>query len=98
MRYRPALEALEGRALPSAAGALDPSFGTAGLVTTDLTGTAAAANAVAVQGNGKVVTAGTAHAGSFCSPAGATARTASGTAVVCRTSPTDDSDRWRTPA
>lgn len=38
------------------------------------------------------------HAGSYCSPAGATGRTASGTAMVCRTSSTDSRDRWRSPA
>jgi hypothetical protein len=43
-------------------------------------------------------TSATAHAGSYCSPAGATGRSASGTALVCRTSPTDSRDRWRSPA
>jgi hypothetical protein len=37
----------------------------------------------------------TVHAGSYCSPAGATGRTASGSAMVCRTSSTDSRDRWR---
>jgi hypothetical protein len=38
------------------------------------------------------------HAGSFCSPEGATGVTKSGTPMVCRTSATDSRDRWRKPA
>jgi hypothetical protein len=45
-----------------------------------------------------VSSSATAHAGSYCSPAGATARSASGATLVCRTSSTDDRDRWRSPA
>ena len=39
--------------------------------------------------------AGVVHPGAFCSPAGATGHTAKGTAMTCRTSPTDSRDRWR---
>ena len=35
------------------------------------------------------------HAGAYCSPDGATGVTASGTAMICKTSPTDSRDRWR---
>jgi hypothetical protein len=35
------------------------------------------------------------HAGAFCSPEGARGVTSAGTAMVCRTSPTDTRDRWR---
>jgi hypothetical protein len=35
------------------------------------------------------------HPGAFCTPAGATGVTAAGTAMVCRTSPTDSRLRWR---
>lgn len=38
------------------------------------------------------------HAGSYCSTAGATGRTAAGTAETCRTSPTDSRLRWRSAA
>jgi hypothetical protein len=39
-----------------------------------------------------------ARSGSYCSPKGATARSASGSPLVCRTSSTDARDRWRSPA
>ena len=42
----------------TAAGTLNPSFGTGGTVTTDFTGHGDVANAVAVQGDGKIVVAG----------------------------------------
>ncbi len=45
----------------SPTGALDPSFGTGGLVTTTI-GTSATANAVAIQADGKIVVAGEANA------------------------------------
>jgi uncharacterized delta-60 repeat protein len=51
------LEHLEGRDVPAAIGALDPSFGTGGLVTTDF-GAVDQARAVAVQPDGKIVAAG----------------------------------------
>jgi len=35
------------------------------------------------------------HPGAFCTPAGATGVTSAGTAMVCRTSPTDLRLRWR---
>lgn len=35
------------------------------------------------------------HAGAFCSPAGAEGYTSSGTHMVCKTTPTDDRNRWR---
>jgi uncharacterized delta-60 repeat protein len=44
-------------------GSLDPSFGTAGRVTTDFTGTDEAANALAVQADGKLVAAGYTNSG-----------------------------------
>jgi uncharacterized delta-60 repeat protein len=62
-RFRPRLEALEDRVVPSA-GQLDPTFGSGGLVTTvvgrDALGGSpdAQANAVLVQPDGKVVAAG----------------------------------------
>lgn len=34
-------------------------------------------------------------AGAFCSPAGADGYTSAGTYMVCKTSPTDDRNRWR---
>src|SRR5919201_1773838 len=48
-------EALPARA---AAGHLDPTFGGDGKVTTDMSGGFDGANAVAIQGNGKIVAAG----------------------------------------
>jgi uncharacterized delta-60 repeat protein len=54
------LEALEGRALLSGAGSLDPTFGTGGIVTTAFSRTSAdPANAVLYQPDGKLVAAGT---------------------------------------
>ena len=38
------------------------------------------------------------HPGSLCAPAGATGRTAAGTAMVCRTTATDARARWRRAA
>ena len=38
------------------------------------------------------------HPGAFCAPAGATGVTNKGTPMVCRTSPTDSRNRWRSPA
>src|SRR5262245_24477127 len=50
---------ISGQTLPAeSSGALDASFGTGGTVTTDFGGTSAAARAVAVQPDGKVVAAG----------------------------------------
>src|SRR5690242_21919236 len=52
----PRLEALEDRCLLSA-GALDPTFGSGGLVTT-VPGSGGQAEAMAIQPDGKIVTAG----------------------------------------
>src|SRR6516162_2192691 len=59
-RWRPRLEVLEDRCLLSA-GQLDPTFGTGGVVTTNIGGpTATTAQAVVVtQSDGKVLVAGT---------------------------------------
>jgi uncharacterized delta-60 repeat protein len=59
VKFRPRLEALEDRSLPSA-GALDPTFGTGGLISgTNVPGaTQAYANAVVVQADGKIVSGG----------------------------------------
>jgi hypothetical protein len=38
------------------------------------------------------------RSGAYCSPSGATGRSASGTTLVCRTSATDARTRWRSPA
>src|SRR5262249_1861763 len=54
--FRPRLEALEDRSLPSG-GALDPTFGTGGIVITPA-GASSAAHSVAVQNDGKIVAAG----------------------------------------
>src|SRR5262245_1695917 len=57
--FRPRLEVLEGRAVPST-GQLDPTFGSGpnpGVVLTHV-GTSAVASAVAVQPDGKIVAAG----------------------------------------
>ncbi|MFO0796157.1 MAG: hypothetical protein U0804_01705 [Gemmataceae bacterium] len=56
------LEGLETREVPAAVGALDPSFGTAGIVTTTF-GAVDAAAAVAVQADGKIVVAGSTSGG-----------------------------------
>ena len=56
------LEDLEAREVPAAVGALDPSFGTAGIARTTFGGVDAAA-AVAVQADGKIVVAGSTSVG-----------------------------------
>lgn len=56
-RWRPRLERLEDRCVPSA-GAIDSSFGSGGIVTTDFGYTLDAAFAVAVQTDGRIVAAG----------------------------------------
>ena len=38
---------------------------------------------------------GIVHPGAFCSPAGATGRTAAGTPMICTSTATDSRDRWR---
>src|SRR5262245_16717928 len=55
--YRPRLEALEDRYCPSG-GALDPTFGTGGLVTTAIGSSSSHANAVITQPDGKIVAGG----------------------------------------
>jgi uncharacterized delta-60 repeat protein len=58
--FRPCLEALEDRCLPSGGG-LDPTFGTAGVVTTSVGSyNSSAALVVATQPDGKIVAAGSA--------------------------------------
>ena len=52
------VESLESREVPAAVGALDPSFGVGGAVVTNV-GIGGSAAAVAVQGDGKIVSAGT---------------------------------------
>jgi uncharacterized delta-60 repeat protein len=64
--YRPRLEALEDRCLLSA-GAIDPTFGNGGVVTTSLSNSpyiSDTAHAVLIQPNGKIVDAGTTISGS----------------------------------
>jgi uncharacterized delta-60 repeat protein len=57
--FRPSLEALEARYVPSAAGSLDTSFGSGGIVTTSFgTRSNDYGFAVAVQADGKIVEAG----------------------------------------
>jgi uncharacterized delta-60 repeat protein len=57
--FRPSLEALEDRCVPSAPGTLDTTFGSGGIVTTSFgSRTSDYASAVAVQTDGKVVAAG----------------------------------------
>jgi uncharacterized delta-60 repeat protein len=57
--YRPSLETLEDRCVPSAPGTLDTSFGSGGIVTTSFgSKSVASAFAVAVQPDGKIVEAG----------------------------------------
>ncbi len=60
--YRPCLEALEDRFVPSTAGALDPTFGNAGLVvgpvSTQGPGTGLGINKVVIQPDGKIVAVG----------------------------------------
>ncbi len=60
--FRPRLELLEDRSVPSA-GALDPTFGSGGIVTTKVSTNEDTARAVALQTDGKVVVAGTAYLG-----------------------------------
>jgi uncharacterized delta-60 repeat protein len=58
--FRPHLEALEDRCVPSAPGTLDTSFGSGGIVTTSLGKSSTdIAFAAAVQSDGKIVAAGT---------------------------------------
>src|SRR5262245_18175308 len=54
---RPRLESLDDRCLPSA-GALDPTFGTGGLIVTDLGSQYDRACAMAIQPDGKLVAVG----------------------------------------
>src|SRR6478672_1709197 len=54
---RPGVEQLEDRTLLTA-GALDPSFGAGGIVTTALTSGTQGANSIVLQGDGKIVVAG----------------------------------------
>jgi uncharacterized delta-60 repeat protein len=67
--FRPRLEALEDRCTPSA-GALDPTFGSGGIVNTGLIGTA---HAVALQTDGKIVVASAGNPGTVAryNPSGA---------------------------
>src|SRR4051812_22669855 len=60
---RPRLEALEDRCLLSA-GALDPTFGSGGTVTTQVGKSSSVAWGLAVQANGQIVTAGVANTSS----------------------------------
>jgi uncharacterized delta-60 repeat protein len=55
--YRPRLESLEDRCLLSG-GALDPTFGTGGIVTTAVGSNSSGAHAVVVQSDGKIVAGG----------------------------------------
>lgn len=58
--YRPCLEALEDRCLPSSS-PLDPTFGTGGIVTTSVSNAENGAHAVLIQPDGKVVAVGYWH-------------------------------------
>ena len=59
---RPRVEALEDRCVPSAAGALDPTFGNgAGYVTTSTSTTADPAHSALIQPNGEIVALGSAR-------------------------------------
>lgn len=57
--HNPVVEPLEGRALLSGAGSLDPTFGTGGTVTTAITSGNDVANEVMIQPDGKIVAVGT---------------------------------------
>jgi uncharacterized delta-60 repeat protein len=59
---RVGLEALEDRCCPSS-GALDPTFGTGGIVTTEVAKTASYAHGVLLQSNGDLITYGIADTG-----------------------------------
>src|SRR5438067_512338 len=61
--YKPLLEILEDRIVPSA-GQLDPTFGVGGIVTTAIGSGNDEANALAIDGNGKIVAAGFSFNGS----------------------------------
>src|SRR4051794_30294735 len=56
---RPGVEALEGRALLSGPGSLDPTFGSAGIVTTAFSGKDAHIRSLLLQPDGKLVAVGT---------------------------------------
>src|SRR5947209_2192356 len=62
-RPRPALEVLEDRTVPSSIGALDPSFGAAGVTHIDFSAGGftrdSQANGVALQADGRILLAGT---------------------------------------
>lgn len=58
---------------------------------------AAVVVAAALAGCGPDEQAKPAHMGAFCPDPAATATTADGKPAVCRTSDTDDRNRWRTP-
>lgn len=60
---RPRLVALEGRAVPTTVGGLDPTFATAGKLAVNVAAGANAVNAVAVQTDGRLLFAGTTDAG-----------------------------------
>src|SRR3954469_16695942 len=55
---RPGVEALEGRALLSGPGSLDPTFGSAGIVTTAFSGKSANLVSLLRQPDGKLVAVG----------------------------------------
>jgi uncharacterized delta-60 repeat protein len=62
--FRPHLEALEGRCVPSSAGYLDTSFGAPnGYVLTNINSSYSSGNGIAIQTDGKVVVAGGAQSG-----------------------------------
>lgn len=58
-RFRPSLELLESRTVPSGPGSLNPKFGVGGLVTTSFGGAGDTASTVLTQPDGKIVVAGT---------------------------------------
>ena len=61
--FRPHVESLEARDVPSA-GMLDPTFGSGGVAVTQVGLSSSQANDVAVQPDNKVVVAGSAYSGS----------------------------------